>query len=243
MKRAAGSLLRAVGWLLNTASLLLGVGVFLWALALWGEVWGVLGVIFGLFAISDVALPFAYHAGQGVWPTAWLLTVAAAVACRLVGVVLAAAGGVLLEAARGAGSAASTSKPDPLPVQGGPGLELGPPSSVTNPAQPHRGRVSIAVERHFQKPCARCGHAPSKHRGRGSTRLADCHAAGCGCAGWEASRATRACGVRVMSARTGASGSATSSGSRMLNGGWTSSGRPLAPANGPTRSAAHRPAF
>ncbi len=99
MKRGLGYLLIGISWVCAVGWIVLGIAAFLWALALWNTVAGLFGVIIGFFLISDVALPFVYHAGTGDWPWPWLLAVAAVLACRLIGQGAESAGNALVDAA------------------------------------------------------------------------------------------------------------------------------------------------
>jgi hypothetical protein len=83
--------LRAIATALEIGSMIGGMIWWLWALAIWAAMYGLVGVLIGLLTIPDLALPFLVHAEEGAWPRAWILAGIVLLLMPLVGAVFGGA--------------------------------------------------------------------------------------------------------------------------------------------------------
>jgi hypothetical protein len=66
-------------------------------MVVWAHLYGLVGLVVGLFTISDLALPFIVHHETGAWPWPWILSFAGLLALWLVASILDAAAEAMLE--------------------------------------------------------------------------------------------------------------------------------------------------
>jgi hypothetical protein len=63
-----------------------GLVWWVWAVWMWNDLYGLIGIGIGVLTISDLALPFLWEGHAGSWPRAWVGTLAGLVAVRVAGV-------------------------------------------------------------------------------------------------------------------------------------------------------------
>lgn len=96
-RRAGAVVLHVASAVLSTAVMVGGAVWWLWSMVVWGQLYGLVGLVVGLFTISDFALPFVVHHETGAWPWPWILTLAGLLLVWLVASILDAAAEAILE--------------------------------------------------------------------------------------------------------------------------------------------------